>query len=456
MNINTFKLLLLNILGQFEVKLQSTFFIYFLISNQVHCSDTLDLYNKALNVKECQIGEEFVNYSELKLSDYSFKFLANLNFDTIIWKDVFDVGAASIITIDLDSSIFEREGSYEIYFENQSVSICSKDKLGVLYALNTIKLLCELSSGCFNYKYIYDYPDISGRYVHLVLPKENNKKVYDLIDLAISNRFNRIVLQIKDRVSIFPINKAQWSLSELHDIKQYCHNRGLQFILEIKFLTHQDISVFRGSELINKFTYNPANDEVKRSVQDILQTIAKEVTPDGIHIGFDELHGYRNTVQREKVQKKVDYSGYFEHLQHVLQCLSDLDLDCYMWCDMLLDPNEFRNFTAHGWPLKPQVLKEVPESIILCDWQYWHSENFDSYRFLSSEGHSVVPATWCLSGIVEDYARYIKEEVNYNKSAIMCTTWPGALLAKRDIIVRKGCDLLTQEDIIGFSGKAFW
>ncbi|MDA1364147.1 MAG: hypothetical protein O3A79_05325, partial [Candidatus Marinimicrobia bacterium] len=380
-----------------------------------------------------------------------------LNPEAIFWKNNAIGGTGVEINLDLKPSAYEREGSYEIYLNSQSIIINAGDKLGLIYALNTLKFLCDSSDGALRYSYIYDFPDISSRFVHLVMPKKRSRsKVYDLIDLALLNKFNGVVLQIKDRVSFDSINHSKWSLKELNEIKEYCHIRGLTFILEIKFLTHQEKSVFSGAELINKFTYKPTNHELKLRIKKILEIIDNEIAPDGVHIGFDELHGYRNVVQRGNVQHRLDYEGYFEHLQFLSQLLSDLDLVTYMWADMLLDPNEFSNFTAHGWTGKPEVLKDVPRSVILCDWQYWNCREFESIKFLSSYGHIVIPATWCSSLVIEEYADYVKRNINYRQSAILCTTWPGALLNKRNIIMRKGCNLLTQEDIINFSGKAFW
>jgi hypothetical protein len=337
-----------------------------------------------------------------------------------------------------------------------SISIEFRDRLGLIYALNTLQLTLEYFSGNVPIDTIFDYPDIAKRYVHLILPIENNSRIYDLIDLAILNKFNGVVLQIKDRVSFNPLEEANWNQLDLKRIVEYCQNSGLVTILEIKFLTHQDKSIFKDVDRINRFTYNPASGDVKSRINQILMMISNDIKPDGVHIGFDELHGYRNDSQRQMVTHKLDYREYFDHLEYLDQLLSELNLVCLMWSDMLLNPREFSEFTANGWINKPDVLLDVPKSIILCDWQYWNFRNMETYKFLSSNGNGVIPATWCSSRIVEEFSNYMKQEISYNESAIMCTTWPGALITKLDMLIDKGCDLLSEKEIIEFSGRVFW
>ena len=414
--------------------------------------------NKILNVKNVEYGSHNFVYSKLQISESSKILLATLNVDypEVIWKhSSFDERPTMVkIVPSVDSNL--RDGFYKIKFFKDLIIIEFMDKSGLIYSFDTLIRFLEQNKGTTSVKQIIDYPDINRRFVHLVLPKKKNESLNNLIELSRLHRFNGVILQIKDRMQIEESDSANWSVRDIAKIKEICHNYGMRFIVEIKFLTHQNKSVFKNQKLINKHTYDPLDSIINLQIIKILDIINNEIGPDGVHIGFDELHGYRNDIQRRIISNKLQYRKYFDHLTYLYDILAKRNLEVYMWADMLMNPEEFPNLTAHGFSEILRIIPDIPESLILCDWQYWSYDDYSSHKFLSSKGNMVFASTWCNTNSIDGYLNYVKVEKKFSESSMLCTTWPGALLNKREKIIRKGCDLLSAEAIIEYSGDRFW
>jgi hypothetical protein len=435
------------------------FTILFLLSFMaINSQDLVKDFQKDINVKKISYSQESLKVNNIKLNETSLKYFknSNLKIDLGIWNNQKSNEESINLNIIKLSDGSQKNGFYKIIIFEKNIEIHFEGINGLIYSIDTLKKILDNTNGQLTFKEIIDYPNIKERFVHLILPKSKNQTIEKLIKLSRANKFNGIILQIKDRVNFLDYSQGNWTPEDLLYLKTLSHKNGLKFILEFKFLTHQDKSIFNDSLKINKHTYNPKNFFLKKEIVKLFNDIEEKIQPDGIHIGHDELHGYRNRVQRNLVRNKLTPKDFFNSIIFLNNIKKNSNLKIFMWSDMLLNYIKFPQSTAHGNEDFESSIFKIPKSIILCDWQYWIENDFPSSKFLKQNGFIVYGATWCKKNNIIDFANFIKNKIDFEDSGIISTTWPGALLNKSDVLFAKGCELSSSTEIINFSGKVFW
>lgn len=435
------------------------FSILFLLSFMaVNSQDLNKDFQEYINVKEISYSQENIKVNNIKLNDTSLKYFknSNLKIDLGIWNNQKSLEESINLNINKLTDGSQKNGFYKILICEKSIEIQFEGINGLIYSIDTLKKILDYTNGQLIFKEIIDYPNIKERFVHLILPKSKNQTIKKLIELSRFNKFNGIILQIKDRVNLLDYNQGNWTTEDILYLKTISHKNGLKFILELKFLTHQEKSIFNDSLKINKHTYDPKNVFLQKEVVKVFNIIEEKIQPDGIHIGHDELHGYRNLNQRNFVRNKLTHKDFFDDIIFLNNIIKNSNLKIYMWSDMLLNHIKFPHSISNGDEDFELNIFNIPKSIILCDWQYWKENDFPSTKFLKENGFIVYGATWCKKNNIIDFADFVKNEIDFEHSGIISTTWSGALLNKSDVLFSKGCELSSPSEIINFSGKVFW
>ena len=370
------------------------------------------------------------------------------------------------IFIRFDSSLKTISNSHEVFSLDVNKSRIIMDVVsieGIMRSLIFLENIYEFHNYLFEFK-IVDYPTINKRFFHLTQLGANGiNNIKNLIKIGVKSRFNGVILQIKKDVFFETFKKAKLkdkilSKSELKEIINFSKSNGLQVILEFKLLTHQDRFYFDKNFLINKETYDTNNPELYIKLRTFFDEIIKEFEINGIHIGHDELYGYRNK-NMINFNKILDEKDYIKDIIKLYDLISELNLETYMWGDMFLDPNRFNMMyqkSLHGNPKLEKLLPFVPKKIIISSFHYWDTINFDSILFYSSNGFQTFASTWCFSDNIINQTNFIKSNLSFVKRNMIATTWSGALKNRRSKILEKGADLLSVESIIKFSGNIFW
>ena len=156
------------------------------------------------------------------------------------------------------------------------------------------------------------------------------------------------------------------------------------------------------------------------------------------------------------MRNKLTHKDFFDDIIFLNNIIKNSNLKIYMWSDMLLNHIKFPHSISNGDEDFELNIFNIPKSIILCDWQYWKENDFPSTKFLKENGFIVYGATWCKKNNIIDFADFVKNEIDFEHSGIISTTWSGALLNKSDVLFSKGCELSSPSEIINFSGKVFW
>lgn len=418
-------------------------------------SKTISFNNSCISFSE-------ININDLQIGDVN-PVLETLEFLTNVKGSAQD---CIPVVIEYDEELINYSASDEVYsiqVATEGIAIKAIALPGVIRALIYLdNLMLKTERNLFEF-HVLDYPLINKRYIHLTqIGKKGIIKVNELIDLAAKNKFNGVILQIKRDVyfETFGDSKLRDSVltkESLIEIINYCRTKGFEVIVEFKLLTHQDRFYFNKDYLINKKTYDTQNPEVYTQLLSLFMEVKYDLNVDGIHIGHDELYGYRGMTKETVNVLSEEY--FLEDINKLRSLILDLDLKLFMWGDMFLSSDRFPNMyskSLHGNSKMEQLLDSLPKDIIINTFHYWDVEFYDSLQFIASKGFQTSGGTWCNSENIINQTNYMLTNFSFDKRMMVATTWSGALKYRTNKIVQKGCDLLEIEDIIKFTGKTFW
>ena len=411
------------------------------------------------------------------------KELANLNNNC---DQVVSIYMKLLSPLDSGYSILKNPEAYVIKFSPQNIEILASSLQGLLYGLTYLEGLILKNKGRLQEGLIKNWPDLKVRALHIgnfwsVI------EVKDWIKKARFAHFNILVLSLGKINTNFSALKAfksekrkftiDWflkiketiSLQDLIDIVEYAKQNGLEFVPEIKFLTHQDrfIADIYPEFLFNRLTYDPQKEELYIEVVfPLLDSIIDLVHPKVIHIGHDEVARRGRSFSRLKLKPWEVSLPAFLFLKDVLTIrnyLSHKGVSVWMWADMLFSPEELPSMKKnhlHGMSDYPKLKIMLPKDIVMCDWHYFdNSKQFLSSLLLANEGFKVIGVTWYEKYTIKSFSKYIAQ-LPHNGLGMMATTWKGALRKryKKDVH-SSGLELMVQQvidQIIQQSGNQFW
>ena len=295
---------------------------------------------------------------------------------------------------------------------------------------------------------------------HFVLRALPLDKAYWMVDEVKKAGYNTIVVQITDGVRLAnapwtPRDDA-WSKEDFIAWIKHIDKKGLAFVPEFKFLTHQEkFFQDRFSELMyNSKTYDPQKEDVYQKVFALIDEVIDISQPKAIHIGHDEVAGF-NEISREKWLKAgedvLPAELFFNDVMRLYDYLKKKGIETWMWGDMLIDPDEFPDLpkeskkSFHGTlpGYGKELRAKLPKDIVICDWHYNdEQEAFPSLTTFQKEGFRVIGATWVKEKTIKNFSRYAAKN---NAYGMMATTWWHVQKRNWDIV----------DKIIKISGDTF-
>lgn len=308
------------------------------------------------------------------------------------------------------------------------------------------------------------------RALHLTTVGITPEQTYSVIDRAKVRHFNTLILGIawrgSTRLSSTPWTKPisyQWSKRELVDVVKYARGKGLDIVLAVELLTHQEVFFADAFPdlMYNSSTYDPRKSRVYEIVFPLFDELIALIHPKAIHIGHDELAGY--WVRKGLWHKEVGLRGaevglpaelFLKDVQVIYSYLSKRGVETWMWGDMLISPEELPGMNSAAMngatPGYGKVLRDrIPKNIVICDWHYWGGESeFRSLDVFRREGFRVLGATWRNNVTTNNFSAYA---ALHGAEGMVATTW-AVLGADSENVVRTMDELL---GVIDFSGEAF-
>lgn len=383
----------------------------------------------------------------------------------------FDIGSSSAsIRVRLDSAspsmeeparraLSSPEG-YLLRLRVDEVEIVASEPIGALHGLTTLVEAARNHAGRLPTGEVVDWPVHRTRALHFVARAVDLGAARRLVDLARRNHFNTLIVQLADGVALPSMEEIArpdaWSPSEFERFVAYARGNGLEFIPELKLLTHQGklLKRFYPELMYNSKTYDPRKERTYDVVFRMVEDVLERVEPRALHIGHDEVAGVGShpdvDKHLERGEEPLPADLFLEDVRRVHEFLSERGVETWMWGDMLISPSEFPEMLSrhlHGDAQYTTLRGRLPEEIVICDWHYADRQAaFPSTLAFMEAGHPVLGAPWRHEGTTRRFSRYVASLDRDRARGMIATTW---WLVQRD-------RWKTLEEIARFSGDAFW
>jgi hypothetical protein len=198
-----------------------------------------------------------------------------------------------------------------------------------------------------------------------------------------------LYLEGRIRADVFPYppEESSYSKDEMRELVAYAEKIGIELIPAFNILGHMDLFFYYPE--IKKFAevketadtrfftmpqaICPSSEEACKFIEDYLCEMAEIFPSNWMHIGCDEVW---DLCMCEDCLKRLDAGEsisdvFVKHIKRLHKLLTEkYGKRIMIWDDML----EFH----------PQALKDLPQDIVLCVWQYWPSINMLKNHFGTS------------------------------------------------------------------------
>lgn len=197
----------------------------------------------------------------------------------------------------------------------------------------------------------------------------NRASLESMVDKLAAWGYNTLVLEIEDNLQFkaAPHVAAKHAMThaEMADFAQYCRDRKLDLIPLVQSLGHAEYVVgkpqyahLRESEHIHN-QYDPFSEEARRLIMALFdEAIEATQTRTWFHIGGDETWSLGSSDQAKAYITKHGMGAlYWQHILPLCEHIHQRGLRPMIWADMFLT--------------YPELIKEVPDYVLLVDWDYW-------------------------------------------------------------------------------------
>ncbi|MCX6225013.1 MAG: family 20 glycosylhydrolase [Bacteroidia bacterium] len=192
-----------------------------------------------------------------------------------------------------------------------------------------------------------------------------------------------------------------------------CRKAGMRLFIEFQCLGHQswaketyplltvypelDLTpgVFPENEGLYCREWDPTNPKVNEIVFALLDELIKAFTPDGIHVGMDEvfLLGSEKSPNTKGMNPANLYARVVNEYHDFI--VKQHGLEMMMWGDRLIDAKVYNygDWEASSCGTAPAI-ESIPKDIIIADWHYELRETYPSIPMFLEKGFRVLPTSW--------------------------------------------------------------
>lgn len=285
-----------------------------------------------------------------------------------------------------------------------------------------------------------------------------------LIDEASKEKFNTIILgmpwgnglKLNSTPWVVP-TKLTWQRDDLLDVVNYARLKKMDVIPQLPLLSHQEVLLAKifPELMFNSRTYDPRNNKVYALLLPIIDEIVELLHPKAIHIGHDEVFGRPEYEYLKPGQQVLPPDLFLDEVNRLHTYLKKMDIETWMWGDMLIAPDEFPTMSNWGnlngfSPGYGKALRsKLPKDIVICDWHYeGNMTDFPTLSAFKSDGFRVLGTTWRVKQTTANFSHYA---AGHGADGMVASTWI-ILGDKTNKVVGNWGDI---EQLIRDSGEAF-
>lgn len=352
------------------------------------------------NVKELKTKEGFLKNS--------FVCFENLNCDkrvqTAINKLPLNKNGAK-----LDVVVGECGENYELFIEEDTITIKAGGPQGAFYAVQTLRQIFD--QGKVPCLYIKDEPDFKYRgFYHDVtrgkIPTVSTIK--SLIDNMAYYKMNSLQLYVEhvyefEEYSDLRETHGFYTGAEIKEIREYCESNFIDFIPSLSTFGHlyellnqekyKHLRVLKDythpnfwHSRMERYTIDPLHTQSIEVIKSLIKQYAPNFESDYFNICCDETNDLVVYAKEGKDVGKI----YVDFVKQIIGHVKEQGKKVMMWSDVLYK--------------HPEAIDDIPEDTIFLNWEYEAAPNEEKIRKFSESGRKqvVCPGTTTWNRFCED------------------------------------------------------
>lgn len=343
---------------------------------------------------------------------------------------------------------------YHIAVNAKKLTVSASGKIGVLYALRTLRQLAEpernteiFSCHILPQCTIFDEPALGFRGIHFTwLPEISYEEMEKQLRLAAYFKYNHVVIE---PWGIYPYKSHPgFCFADMHirreDMKQLidlAYELSITPIPQITLLGHASFArIGAGKHAVldshseyaslmepDGWAWCITNPATRRILSDLVEELHSAFrNPPYFHIGCDEAFNLATcaSCRKHPLDKLI-----LDHIVHFHDLLAKRGAKTIMWHDMLIsrDDPRWAGYTANGLTEEEcaKLRKKLPKDILVCDWQYGcpvenSKVEWPTSLFFKNEGFTTLVSPWLNEAGCKSLARFAARN---NLFGLITTTW---------------------------------
>ena len=326
----------------------------------------------------------------------------------------------------------DRPQSYDLSISKNIIYLSGFDETGLFYACLTFEqILSQIEDKLITCLQIFDYPKIENRGLMLDYSRDKIMKLEtldEIIQVMNIGKLNVLQLYIENtyKSEKHPdINQEDNTIDAgfIKDLEKKCKENHIELMANMQSFGHQNYTLQQAkyrelseSELF--WTLSPALDETYDFINDLYSEYLPYFSSDWLNVGADETYDLGKGLSKEWAEKEGKGRVYLYHIKQLIRLADKYNKKIMLFGDILIN--------------YPDLMDEVPEDVILLDWDYDPKESYEStYKFgESNRKFWVCPGTGAWNSIFPriDSAKInihnlIRDGIKNGASGVLLTDW---------------------------------
>ena len=320
---------------------------------------------------------------------------------------------------------------YTLQIGADGVSIAASDEAGLFYGVQTLRQLLRAYGARVPALTIRDTPVLAHRGLMLDISRGKVPKLETLLRLVdglAACKYNQLQLYIEHTFD-FPSHPEigagtdPLTAQDVLVLDRYCRERHVELVANFQSFGHQRhlLSLPRYSHLDEvgwRWSLTPAREETYQLLDELYSDFLPAFTSEWLNVDCDETWDLGSGQSKDLVREMGLGRVYLQHILRLRELAAKYGRRIMVWADVL----------HHH----PELVAEVPDDILLLDWEYESAEHYPTTAVLGRSGRTfwVCPGTssWNtlfprLDNAVQNTQRFVRDGLANGATGMLLTDW---------------------------------
>jgi hypothetical protein len=320
---------------------------------------------------------------------------------------------------------------YELRVVPDGIRIVASADEGLFYGVQTLKQLLRTRGARIPALTIRDRPVLAHRGLMLDVSRgkvPTLRTLFDLVDGLASCKYNQLQLYIEhtfDFASHPDIGAGTDPLTadDMLALDAYCRARHVELVPNLQSFGHQRhlLSLPQYSQLDEvgwRWSLTPAREETYRLLDDLYADFLPAFSSSWLNVDCDETWDLGAGQSRPLAEQLGKGRLYLQHILRLRELAAARGRRIMLWADVLLH--------------YPELVPELPDDVILLDWEYEAADAYPTTQALGKSGRQfwVCPGTssWNtlfprLDNALANIRNYVRDGLQAGASGMLLTEW---------------------------------